>query len=135
MNYEVLNVDDDKMVLFIHEKMMMHSEFCKSPKSFESGHDTLNYIAEHKSKDKKFIIFLDVNMPELNGWEFMDKLDKMALNSFCHIFIVTSSIDNADKEKAESYPVSVGFVEKPLSIEKLKELKKIEILKDLFPSK
>ncbi|MFD0931516.1 response regulator [Psychroflexus salinarum] len=132
MNLEVLNVDDDKMVLFIHEKMMIHSEFSNSPKSFENGYLTLTYISENKSEDKKFVIFLDVNMPNLDGWDFMDELEKRELDSYCYIFVVTSSIDSSDKDRAATYDAAIGFVEKPLSIDRLKELKKTKELLPFF---
>lgn len=135
MDLEVLNVDDDKMVLFIHEKMMVHAEFSASPKSFEDGYATLNYISENKAENKRFVIFLDVNMPKLDGWEFMDELDRLGLTSYCYIFVVTSSIDQTDKEKADTYKAAVGFVEKPLSINKLKDLKKTKELVPLFGEK
>jgi CheY-like chemotaxis protein len=132
MKMEVLNVDDDKMVLFIHEKMMVHSHFSESPKSFEDGLETLDYIDKHKRDDKKFVIFLDVNMPKLDGWSFMEALDERGISSYCSIFIVTSSIDHLDKQKAETYPVVIGFVEKPLNIDKLQNLKSTEELKQFF---
>lgn len=132
MNIEVLNVDDDKMVIFIHEKMMIHAKFSDSPKSFEDGYETLDYISNQKSEDKKFIIFLDVNMPKLDGWTFMGQLEKRKLTAYCKIFIVTSSIDDLDKQKAETYPVAIGFVEKPLSIDKLKDLRKTKELLTYF---
>lgn len=132
MNFEALNVDDDKMVLFIHDKMMVHSGFSDSPKSFEDGYETLTYISEHKSDDKKFVIFLDVNMPNLDGWEFMEELENRKLDSHCLVFVVTSSIDTNDKEKAATYDAAIGFVEKPLNIDKLKELKKTKELLPFF---
>ena len=132
MNLEVLNVDDDKMVLFIHEKMMIHSGFSKSPKSFEDGYETLSYISEHKSEDKKFIIFLDVNMPNFDGWDFLEELENRQLDRFCYVFIVTSSIDSSDKDKAETYAPVSGFVEKPLSIDKLESLKQTKDIQHFF---
>lgn len=132
MNFEVLNVDDDKMVLFIHEKMMIHAEFSDSPKSFEDAYETLAYIAKQKAEDKRFVIFLDVNMPNLDGWAFMDELENQGLTDYCYIFVVTSSIDHSDKEKASLYSAAVGFIEKPLSIDKLKELKATKELASLF---
>ncbi|MBZ9627299.1 response regulator [Psychroflexus sp. CAK57W] len=130
MDFEVLNVDDDKMVLFIHEKMMNHSEFSSSPKSFEDANETLTYISEYKAEDKKFVIFLDLNMPKLDGWDFMEELKKKGLDKYCYIFVMTSSIDPTDKEKAESYAAVIGFVEKPISVDKLNDLKK---KKELLP--
>ncbi|SDG39150.1 response regulator [Psychroflexus sediminis] len=132
MDFEVLNVDDDKMVLFIHEKMMIHSGFSSSPKSFEDAHETITYISEHITEEKKFVIFLDVNMPDLDGWGFMEELEKKGLDKYCYIFVMTSSIDPSDKEKAVTYAAAIGFVEKPLSVEKLNDLKTKEELRPLF---
>ncbi|NEV92665.1 response regulator [Psychroflexus sp. YR1-1] len=132
MDFEVLNVDDDKMVLFIHEKMMTHSGFSSSPKSFEDAYQTLAYINKHKAEDKKFIVFLDINMPNLDGWEFMVELEKQRLDKYCYILVMTSSIDPSDKEKAATFAAAIGFVEKPISIDKLNDLKQKKELQPFF---
>ena len=132
MNVEVLNVDDDKMVLFIHQKMMVNAQFCDSPKSFEDGYVSLAYIEKEKNNDKHFIIFLDVNMPKLDGWAFLDLLENKGLSSYCYVFVITSSIDHSDQDKAKAYAAVIGFVEKPLSIEKLKNLNTADQLKPFF---
>ena len=70
-------------------------------------------------------IFLDINMPVMDGWEFMDELSKMAtakLNNL-HIYILTSSLDPSDYSKAELSPLIQGFISKPLEIEKVEFLK------------
>lgn len=131
MNLEVLNVDDDRMVLFIHEKMMIQSEFSSSPKSFFDPHEALAYISQH-SNSTKFVIFLDVNMPDISGWDFLEELKKQDLYRHCYVFVVTSSIDSSDKERAATYDAAIGFVEKPLSVERLKELKSKEELSAFF---
>ncbi|MFN2260758.1 MAG: response regulator [Psychroflexus sp.] len=131
-NIEVINVDDDKMVLFIHERMMKHSGFAESPKSFLDGQETLDYLVSAKTTNKQFIIFLDVNMPGLDGWDFLNLLSEEGLSQRCHVFIVTSSIDASDKEKSETYDEVIDFVEKPISVEKLKDLKSHPKLIDFF---
>lgn len=132
MKLEVLNVDDDKMVLFIHEKMMIHTGFSHAPKSFDDGYETLDYISKHKSSDKMFLIFLDVNMPNLDGWTFLGELDKKGLASYCYVLVITSSIEHTDKDKALTYDAAIGFVEKPLSMIKLEKLKSIRELLPFF---
>ncbi|PKG41063.1 response regulator [Psychroflexus sp. MES1-P1E] len=132
MKLKVLNVDDDKMVLFIYEKMMGHADFSSHPKSFSNGYETLDYISEYKNEDTKFLIFLDVNMPNLDGWQFMDKLKSIGLTNYCHVLVVTSSIDLSDKEKSETYPVVIDFIEKPINIEKLNQLKQLKQLQPFF---
>lgn len=132
MKLEILNVDDDKMVLFINEKMIINAEFSSSPKSFEDGHETLAYISKHKSEDKKYVIFLDLNMPNLDGWAFMDELGNRGLTDYCYIFVVTSSINPSDKKRSAAYAATIGFVEKPMSIDKLNALKKTKELRPFF---
>jgi len=70
-------------------------------------------------------IFLDINMPVMDGWEFMDDLSKMTtanLNNV-NIYILTSSLDPSDFSKAEFSPLIKGFISKPLEIEKVEFLK------------
>ena len=70
------------------------------------------------------VLFLDINMPEMTGWAFLDKfkeLDSRVRNQFT-IFILSSSIDHRDREKAGFNPLVSGFIEKPLSSGRLKEL-------------
>ena len=63
------------------------------------------------------VIFLDLNMPEVNGFEFLETFSKIAAltDQKTKVFIVSSSIDSNDKEKAYSYPCVKGFYSKPLS--------------------
>ena len=71
-------------------------------------------------------------MPGLDGWDFLNLLTEHSLSECCHVFIVTSSIDAADKEKSETYNEVIGFVEKPISVEKLKDLKTHPELTDFY---
>lgn len=65
------------------------------------------------------ILFLDINMPVLDGWEVLDKLMVLpdSIKSHHKIFMFTSSISVADKTKAAEHPLVSGYVEKPLTIE------------------
>ena len=70
-------------------------------------------------------IFLDINMPVMDGWEFMDDLSKMTITNLnnVHIYILTSSLDPSDFSKADQSPLIKGFISKPLEIEKVEFLK------------
>lgn len=67
------------------------------------------------------VIFVDINMPVMGGWEFLDHLFQDNKKPLFKIFIVTSSIDPNDKSKASIYPNINGFIEKPLTSEKICE--------------
>lgn len=70
-------------------------------------------------------LFMDINMPEMNGWQCMDKILELmpdTLDSFPKIYIVSSSINTDDEQKAFSYPFTSGYLTKPISIEKFQEI-------------
>src|SRR5690606_22351344 len=88
-------------------------------KSFTEPEEALlalqTYYTNHTAKEP-VILFLDINMPSMTGWEFLDefkKLEKFEHESFS-IYIVSSSVDLRDKQKADEDPLVRGFISKPL---------------------
>ncbi len=71
-------------------------------------------------------------MPLMNGWEFLDALNQHKILAGTLVFIITSSVDKADKEKAKTYPDVAGFLEKPLNVKTLQQLKDHPALKIYF---
>jgi CheY-like chemotaxis protein len=69
-------------------------------------------------------IFLDLNMPEMNGWEFLDALMLPVMSSFSFpkIYILSSSLDPSDRLRAGNNPLVSGFLSKPLEAENLQFL-------------
>jgi CheY-like chemotaxis protein len=132
MNLDVLNIDDDKMVLFIHKKIMELSKFSNSPKVFQDGYEAIKYITKEKTGNLKFLIFLDINMPKLDGWGVLEELEKLELDRFCFVLIMTSSLDSKQEERAKNHASFIGFIEKPLSIDKLNNLKTTKELSVFF---
>ena len=66
--------------------------------------------------DQKTILFLDINMPAMTGWEFLEKFQALTLplKSQFSIYILSSSVDLLDIERSKSNPLVVDFIEKPL---------------------
>lgn len=132
MKFEVFIVDDDKMITLVHKKMILKSNFHADPMSFPNGKEALDYILHNNVSDKTYCILLDINMPVMNGWEFLDAINLHKIESRILVFMITSSVDNADKEKAKTYPDVIDFLEKPVSVNRLEELKKHDTLKIFF---
>jgi len=67
--------------------------------------------------DGPTVLFLDINMPTITGWEFLDhfRLFEAKVHEQFVIYILTSSVDERDKEKADSDPLVAGFISKPLT--------------------
>ena len=70
---------------------------------------------------KPSVIFLDINMPRMNGYEFLDIAQGIISNNDIHVFMLTSSIREQDKYQAFRYDGVKDFVEKPLKIDMLKK--------------
>ena len=75
---------------------------------------------EFVSEDRDAIIFLDLNMPEMNGWEFLEMLQSR--NCSHRIIILTSSTSKIDVDKAKDYPAVIKYMVKPMNKQKFSEL-------------
>src|SRR5690606_23930411 len=95
-------VDDDPLYIFSMKKLLKLTEFCHESQFFKNGQEALDGITPNLSNTKKLpdIIFLDISMPLMNGWQFLDQLVDLPLNKKIKIFIVSSSIDPYDMEKS-----------------------------------
>ena len=112
-------VDDDPIYQIIVNKIIKKSELFLNVSSFKNGKDaidTLKNILESKDVLPN-VILLDINMPIMDGWEFMEEmiLLKSQINESIQIYIVSSSIALEDKDKAKNYPEIIAYLSKPIS--------------------
>ncbi|HTJ53498.1 MAG TPA: response regulator [Cyclobacteriaceae bacterium] len=86
--------------------------------SFTSASQGLEHIrSSSQNYSKKTVLLLDLNMPILNGWEFLDRFDSLPnplKNSF-QIYILSSSVDDRDRERSYANKNVVDFLVKPLT--------------------
>lgn len=123
MKLNTLIVEDDK-ILHIVMKKILHSIEWNSPLlPFENGMLALNYLKENYQKENAFVIFLDINMPVMNGWQFLDSIVDVVSNENVYVYMLSSSIDANDKDRAMQNRFVVDFIPKPVSIDKLKSIK------------
>eukprot|EP01013_Petalomonas_cantuscygni_P020451 TRINITY_DN38874_c0_g1_i1.p1 TRINITY_DN38874_c0_g1~~TRINITY_DN38874_c0_g1_i1.p1 ORF type:complete len:108 (-),score=2.96 TRINITY_DN38874_c0_g1_i1:26-349(-) len=90
--------------------------------SFNNGEDALAFLTV-KENENKYLMFLDINMPGLSGWEVLDELEKMDIGFELEVIIITSSIEDADRLKAKTYDRIVDFWVKPFSLQDFAKLK------------
>jgi CheY-like chemotaxis protein len=131
-NFEVIIVDDDEMTVFLHEVYVKENAFHPAPKSFYNGKDVIDYFDTYFNVAKHYCILLDINMPILDGWEVMDQIIENGMDKNTSVIILTSSINTADRIKAQKYKMVIDYVEKPLSAENIEKIKSKENIKAYF---
>ncbi|MFI8378196.1 response regulator [Leeuwenhoekiella sp. NPDC079379] len=117
MNREIFIIDDDKVICLIHKHVIVnvHNEV---PKIFIDAEEALLCISQ-VSDTISILFYLDINMPQLDGWDFIEKLNSFENSNRFSVILVTSSVDLADKNRAEQYELVKGYIEKPLTKAKL----------------
>ena len=117
---QILLIDDDPIVNFIHSKVIQ-SQFPKSEVLvFNNGLTALEYIKEHRQLS--YLIFLDLNMPVMNGWDFLNAVAAEESELALQIHVLTSSIDPQDKIRAQKNKLVNSYLSKPLKCEDLQNL-------------
>jgi CheY-like chemotaxis protein len=122
MSLQVLLVDDDDMVIYLHKTLLEMSSL-SVPVCFGEGKAALTYLHEQYQPGDTYLVLLDVNMPVLDGWQFLDAIQDKPFAAALKVIMVTSSIDNTDREKAFRYQQVIDFVEKPISLEYCKQIR------------
>lgn len=89
-------------------------------KAFTKPEEALEFIErEYAENSGHTILFLDINMPRINGWQFLERYEKFSeqVKQQINIYVLSSSIDRVDRNKAEANKNVEGFISKPLDIE------------------
>jgi CheY-like chemotaxis protein len=117
-------IDDDSVTNFINTKIIQ-GYFPFTVVGFTNAREALQELNRYKTPEDDSIpdlILLDINMPIMDGWEFLDEFEKLPdyLLRKCNVTMLTSSVDEDDIEKSRRYKCVAGFVSKPLTVEALK---------------
>ncbi|MFP5042691.1 response regulator [Parasediminibacterium sp. JCM 36343] len=126
----VLSIDDDKVVQFLHRDIIESELFCEQLLEAYNGEEALDFYNKFQSNGEPIanlpeVILLDLNMPGMNGWEFFEAFEKRYPQYIekTKIFILSSSINPADISKAKTEKNIVAFLEKPLDVDKLTNIR------------
>jgi CheY-like chemotaxis protein len=126
---KVLLIDDNRADNFLHKIVIEKSGFAKTIVAHQSAESALIYIST-KEKNNEYpnpeLILLDINMPGMDGWDFVAEYEKLSgdITSKIKVVMLTTSLNPDDKERAENKPLIAGFQNKPLTKESLEELTK-----------
>ncbi len=111
-------VDDDDLYLTILKKIILHYELCEEIMVFKNGQEAVDYFKSVENSDNKKlpdVIFLDLDMPVLDGWGFLDEYPQFeSVLKDTDIYISSSSKYSVDINRAKSYPFISDYLVKPL---------------------
>lgn len=137
---KVLCVDDDTISLTISQLLLKRTGFAQEVHTAIDGSEALAYFERLFAEEADPVaaapelILLDINMPVMNGWEFLQEYNPRFREKLTntHIVILSSTIDPEDFALAKQYPVVAQFISKPLSVENLEELKSHPVMQPFF---
>lgn len=109
-------IDDDRLGLYLTEQLLRAEGFASTICPFESAREALDTLLHEPPDTMPQVVFLDLNMPLMNGWQFLEALNpyKTQLLGRCFIYILTSSLALTDLEKSRHYDLVAGLIHKPI---------------------
>lgn len=119
-------VDDDSVYQFTASRTLKATKLTDQILQFPNGQEALEFLSSNSANAAKLpdIIFLDINMPVTDGWMFLEEFKKLKEDfaKQVRIYMVSSSIDPRDLNRAKANPEVSDYVEKPISLTKFSEL-------------
>lgn len=116
-------IDDDTVYVNLVKKLIQLKKLCDNILVFKNGKEALEFFKDSKALPD--LILLDLNMPIMNGWEFLEHfnpINKGLQNTRSNLYVVSSSIDPVDSEKAKSIECVRDYISKPISMESFEQI-------------
>jgi len=110
------------------KKVISKAQFSNDVVTAKNGQEALGYLKDIKKLNNiakvPQLIFLDLNMPVMDGWEFLDNFNNDEYNSYnsTKVIVLSSTIDPEDYKKAKKYPMVFDFISKPITPSLLADL-------------
>lgn len=120
-------IDDDPIFIYGTKRLMNEIDFCEEALVYNNGQSALDGLRQRIERGEHFpeVILLDLNMPIMNGWDFLDEFCKIerTKEEDVTVYIISSSIDPRDLEKVKNYDIIHNYILKPLSPKDLETVK------------
>ncbi len=117
-------IEDDPTHVYITKRFLNLTGLLESILICSNGKDAFTKLKAIISSGEKLpeLILLDLNMPVWDGWQFLDAFKEIPVEDKIDIYILTSSNNEADIERAKNYNIDSNYIVKPITLEKLKDV-------------
>ena len=123
---QICLIDDDQIYQFAAKKIIESTGLAQRVTAFSNGRDALGYLEKNAAFSEVLpdVIFVDVNMPLMTGWQFLDAFNslKTGLAKKVTIYVVSSSVDELDITKSKSYHTVSDYIIKPVHKDRFESL-------------
>lgn len=115
-------IDDDALGNFLTETLLRMEGFSEQIQTFESAEEALAQLLARPELPR--VVFLDLHMPGMSGWDFLDALapHRPRLRGHCRIYILTSSLALSDMNRSREYELVAGLIHKPIDSEEIRAI-------------
>ncbi len=116
-NLNFIVIDDSKLDCFIAEKIIKNTGRAESVNTFQQATDALAFIKTLQPTDRRTVVFVDIQMPVMNGFEFVEAFESLSAETRAnfYIYMLSSSINENDIARVKSYASVKQFLNKPLT--------------------
>ena len=119
-------IDDDHIFVYGVKRLIRETEFCENVIVFDNGQDAIEEISAMSQAGEKLpsLIFLDLNMPIMSGWEFLDDYLQLPGDDpgKTTVYIISSSVDPRDLVRIKNYPIIKNYILKPITADDLENI-------------
>lgn len=127
MLQKIICVDDDPIALLLSRLIITKTNYTSEIITAINGQEALDYLSQEKvinennHNEKNILILLDLNMPIMDGWDFLEEFGTQLAHQYTNVKIIllSSSVDPSDIQKSKTYPIVLDFLPKPLTKETL----------------
>lgn len=121
---EVTCIIDDDMIYVYSMKRLFALHDVNDVLTFQNGEEAIRHFEAADAARIPDVVLLDINMPVMNGWEFLEQFKKIKpmIQKEVTIYVISSSVDDDDMKRAQTYDEVSGYFVKPVSLDNLQQI-------------
>ncbi len=124
---QFIAIDDDQAILFMCKVIIQRTFKDMMVVTYPNPQMAVDYFnSQFAQHPVETVVLLDINMPQLSGWEVLDSFFVLGddIKKYITVIMLSSSIDSNDKRRAIDHPCVINYLEKPLTVTKFNEVMK-----------